>query len=243
MLIDENRTKITIRLGQCELNVCAEHKELLSVFRDFITEPGKQEEFISVGTYEKNQYLDQFPFSEWNAYAEQKCLLILASDNMMKFNQFIFHSVAVTIKGSTWLLSGPSGIGKSTQYRNLRKLYPDEVKIISGDNPVLALMDGKVIVYPSPWNGKENWHSLNSGTLSGIILLEQSKQNQFRAVTQAEAVVPVYRSINTYAKTEEQIHLIADLERRLITTVPVFKFENTGDMDSSAFLYKSLTEM
>lgn len=241
MITNQGQTEIAIRLGQCEMNISIEHEELLTVLQQYITEPGNQDELISVGTYEKEQYLDQFPASEWNAYAEHKCLLNLVSDYMMKFDQFLFHSVAVTVKGKTWLLSGPSGIGKSTQYRNLKKQYPDEIEIISGDNPVLSFVDNRIIVYPSPWNGKENWHSSDTGILNGIVMLEQSGQNRYCALTPSQVVIPVYREIDTYAKTEEQIHLVAEMERKLIRTVPIFRFENTGDPESSEFLYRCLT--
>lgn len=197
-------------------------------------------EILKAGEYEKTQYLEQFTSASWDAYAENKCLLILASDAMMKDNQFIFHSVAVLIHNRVWLLSGPSGVGKSTQYRNLKKLLSEQIDIISGDNPVLSFDENSISVYPSPWNGKENWGTMKTGNLAGIILLRQGERNYIQSVKPSEAVIPVYREINTYAKSEKQVHMIAALEERLISSVPIWSFENTGDLKSSQILYEHI---
>lgn len=231
----------SIMLGKCALRIELTYPQMLYFFKTFYLENCCSDEILSCDAYERNQYLEQFPEAGWDAYAEYKCLLNLASDAMMKHNQLLFHSAAILIGEKAWLLSGPSGVGKSTQYRNLKSLYPDDIEIISGDNPVLIFEKEGISVFPSPWNGKENWGSMKTGELAGIILLKQDTQNSIRAVSPEEAVIPVYEEINTYAKTEEQIHLIASLEEKLITSVPIWEFSNTGDADSSKMLYEHIT--
>ena len=235
-----NFMDFSLRLGHSVLKFEAEHSQIIGFFKDFIVESAECMNVIRVGTYEVDQYLQQFPGSAWDAYAEYKCLLNLASDAMMNQQQFLFHSAAIIIDNQVWLLSGPSGIGKSTQYRNLKTIYGDRIGVVSGDYPVLVFEDDSIAVFPSPWNGKENWGSMDTGKLAGIILLKQSRVNRFSTLSAEEAVVPVYKQINTYAKTEEQIHLVADLEERLITSVPVWSFENTGDLESSRILYEHI---
>ena len=238
MINTSDSTVCSIKLGRCVLHIRLFHRRAVSQFQDFLVETDDQVDIICTGTYEKEQYLEQFQGSPWNAYAEYKCLLNLASDAMMPQNQLLFHSAAVLIHDRVWLLSGASGIGKTTQYRNLKELHPDDVEIISGDNPVLSFEKDGIMVYPSPWNGKENYRSMKTGKLAGIVLLKQEKANAIQPMNPADAVVPAYHEINTYAKTEEQIHLLASLEERLITTVPVWTFGNTGDLQSSEMLYQ-----
>ncbi|MBQ2689096.1 MAG: hypothetical protein IJG05_03360 [Solobacterium sp.] len=226
-----------LRLGRCVLQFDIEHPQVLDWFHGFLAEPYSDTEIIQAGEYEKKQYLEQFPGSAWNAYAEYKCLLNLASDAMMKYNQFLFPSAAVLIDVCAWRLSGPSGIGKSTQYSNLKKLFPDQIDIVSGDYPITSFEGEGITVYPSPWNGKENWGSMQTGKLRRIIHLEQGKQNLLSPVSPKDAVIRVYHQINTYAETEEQIHFLAKLEEQLITSVPIWNYQNTGDNESSRILY------
>lgn len=198
---------------------------------------------IRVSEFEKRIYMEQFAPCEWNAYAELKSLVILASDALLPHERMIIHSTAFALEGRAWLLAAPSGTGKSTQYRNLKELYPDAVEIICGDNPVLQLRENDILVHPSPWNGKEGWGSDIVAPLAGIVLLEQAKENELLRVTAEEAAIPVFRQMETFARTEEPIHKLLRLEERLITSVPLWRFCNTGDPESSRFLYETILEV
>ena len=111
---------------------------------------------VCVSSVERDIYISQFPKEQWGPNAEYKSLIGLVSDKLMLSDRLIFHSVAFALRGRAWLLTAPSGTGKTTQYMNLKKLYGDEIRIICGDNPVLHFMqDGTIMVHPSPWKGKE----------------------------------------------------------------------------------------
>ena len=142
---------------------------------------------------------------------------------------------------TAWLITAPSGVGKTTQYQNLKQLYGEEIQIICGDNPVLHFQGHNIIrVYPSPWNGKENYSGNLEGDLAGIILLTQERKNKIYKVSPEEAVIPIFQEINTYARTPELVHQMFQLEEKLITSVPVWKFENNGTLESSRMLMDSL---
>ncbi|MCR5448932.1 MAG: hypothetical protein K6F23_05985, partial [Solobacterium sp.] len=178
---------------------------------------------------------------EWNSTGEMKMLAPVVSDVLIKYDRMIFHSVAFIMSGRTWLLAAPSGTGKTTQYMNLKELHPD-IRIICGDNPVLWFKDKTIEVHPSPWNGKENMGSAQTGILYGIILLEQGQKNAIEILDKKEAVLPIMGQINTFMKTEETVHQVCRLEQRLLESVPVWKFRNTGTMESSEMLYRHLED-
>ena len=62
------------------------------------------------------------------------------------------------------------------------------------------------MVFHSPWNGKEKFGSAKDAKLAGIILLEQASGNVIEAMPPHESVLPVFHQINTFLKTEEQVH-------------------------------------
>ena len=89
-------------------------------------------------------------------YAEYKALIGPTSAFLLRFRCCIFHAVAFLWQGKAWLLTAPSGTGKSTQFMNWRRLHPAEITMICGDMPVLELReDDSVWVHSSNWNGKE----------------------------------------------------------------------------------------
>ncbi|MBQ9287785.1 MAG: hypothetical protein IJ212_05080 [Bacteroidaceae bacterium] len=91
-----------------------------------------------------------------NDFAEYSLLPIRTSDLLLSMNRCVFHAVAFKWQERAWLIAALPGTGKSTQYKNLKELYPNEISIINGDKPILEVGDkGIIMVHPSPWNGKE----------------------------------------------------------------------------------------
>jgi hypothetical protein len=68
----------------------------------------------------------------------------------------IFHSSALMVDGKAYLFAAPSGTGKSTHALGWRTLFPDQVKMINDDKPLIRKIDGKYYAYGNPWNGKHN---------------------------------------------------------------------------------------
>lgn len=183
---------------------------------------------------------------QFNARTEFETLVIPISDALMFHRRAVFHGVAFIWKKRAWIFAAPSGTGKTTQYRNWKKLWENEVEVICGDKPILYFVvcdirdtdaspekEEDIIVYPSPWSGKEGYSGRNAAPLAGIIFLEQGERNDIRRMSKAEAVVPIFGQWFTFARTEEQINLMCDLEEELINRIPIWKMTNLGDEDSA----------
>lgn len=240
-MVDVNQ--YTIKLADQKIHLKFYYKQTIKLYRDFIHSRYIGNDVIGVSDKEVEIFHENNPGYKWNFRAESKCLTSLVSDALMTYNRLAFHSVAFLWNQKAWLITAPSGTGKTTQYQNLKKLYGNEIKIICGDNPVLHFQDdGIIMVYPSPWNGKENYSGTESAPLAGIILLIQSEKNRIERLLPCDAVVPIFREINTYSRTPELVRQMFRLEEKMITTVPIWKFENTGNLESSKCLMKCLAE-
>ena len=135
-------------------------------------------------------------FTEFNLLLEHICNLLLPYDRCL------FHGVAICVDEQAFLITAPSGTGKSTQYRWWKALYGDEVRLICGDKPILEFQSsGDIIVHPSPWRGKERWPGSSPAKLAGIVYLKQGSFNSIRPMAVSEAVVPLYTQILYQPKT------------------------------------------
>ena len=230
-----------INLAGIHMNCRLRYPELISFFSNYLSTPDLTEKIIEAGPYEEQICLQQFGLEELGVHTEEKVLAALISDELLFYDRLIFHSAAFILQEKAWLLAAPSGTGKTTQYKNLKTLYPDKVDILCGDNPVLIFEpDRRVIVHHSPWNGKEGYGSERTAELAGIILLEQADTNEMKRLKPVDAVLPVFFQFNTFLKTEQQVHQLFELERRLLAAVPVFLFRNTGNLQSSEMLYREI---
>lgn len=230
----------TLILAGCPVNIMFHFWQNMEHCGKFLARTIGKGSFVSAEEYEKEAYYHTFPDREWDIDAENKAMICLASDALLPYNRMIFHSVAFFYNGQAFLMTAPSGVGKSTQYKNLKELYGDDVQIMSGDNPVLHFLENGIMVHPSPWNGKENYGSMLVAPLGGIVCLKQAGFNRISKLTSNEAVVPIFHGMNTYSRNETLVRKLLKLEEKLITSVPVYQLENKGNLESSALLMETI---
>ena len=204
------------------------------------------EKDIVVETEEDCVYVGESEYADWkalgnpsrNAYAEYSLLSCRTSEYLMAYHRVVFHAVAMRWHDKAWLLTAPPGIGKSTQYKNLHELYPEEVSIISGDRPILEMReDGPVFVHPSPWNGKERWFGADGAPLAGIVFLKHG-ENAIESITPAQVAGRTYFSCFQTHESTEILHRVATLTSHLLKAVPLWQLTNRGDYASSELIYE-----
>ena len=179
-----------------------------------------------------------------DGFVEYKSLIGLTAVELLKYDCCIFHSASFVWRGRTFLLTAPSGTGKTTQYLNWQRLFPSEITMICGDMPVLERReDGSVWAHPSSWNGKEKIGSRLCAPVAGIVLLEQGKENHIRPLSARDAVMPFFEQFVVRPDTEEQIRALARLMDQMLRNIPCFKFVNLGDDASTTLLRETLTSL
>ena len=200
---------------------------------------GSCENAIVISKEAVDQYIRQYEASR--GYSESINALYMASNVLMDYGYCAFHAVAVRVCGKGYLIAAESGVGKSTQFMNLKKLYPETVEIINGDKPFLQFTDDqRVIIHTSPWRGKERFGSDICSDLDSIIFLKQAKENRLDRLDPKNAVTRSLRKFLYYPDSIDMIKKVCELERRLLNHTPLFSFANTGDLASSELLYKKL---
>ena len=179
---------------------------------------------------EENRWLveeeeESMPFLEFQS------LMLTTGNALLPYHRALFHGVSFIWKGLAWILTAPSGTGKTTQLKHWYRLFKDEIEVINGDKPLLECReDGSVWVYSSPWRGKERiGFPGRSGKLGGIILLEQANDNQMIPMKPEEAVYPLFSEFVSYPETCYQIRYQGLILERILDAVPVWKLRNLGD--------------
>jgi hypothetical protein len=170
------------------------------------------------------------------AHTEYSVLTAHCSDALLAFDCVILHAAALRWRDRSWLIVAPSGVGKSTQTRNLQTLLPGEVSVICGDRPVLERCGGAFRVHPSPWNGKENWHGAEAAPLGGLILLRRGPENRLYALREDEAILNLYVAFIQTSASVEAVTKVADLEDGVLRAVPTWLLVSDTVPDSTRCL-------
>ncbi|MCF0197193.1 MAG: hypothetical protein HUK03_08225 [Bacteroidaceae bacterium] len=100
----------------------------------------------------------------------------------------LMHASVIRCEGKGFLMTAPSGTGKSTHTR----LWYDNIPgcdLMNDDNPVVRVIDGQAIVYGSPWSGKTPCYRNIEAPIGGIVRLWQKPANSIRRLDPMDAFV------------------------------------------------------
>lgn len=175
-------------------------------------------------------------------FLEFQTLMLATANHLLAHDRALFHGVSFLWRGRAWIITAPSGTGKTTQLRHWLGMLPREVQVINGDKALLECRaDGTVWVHSSPWRGKERIGvPRRGGPLGGVILLEQGEENIITRLSPADAVFDLFVEFISIPETVEQIRLQRDILEKMLDAAPVWKLINRGDEASARLTQDTL---
>lgn len=228
-------TEFTVTLAGRSFRVSARYAETASCFpAPDPAAPLAPGEPVSIPEADWQDYLQSG--SADCAHTEYSLLTANLSDALLAFDCVILHAAALRWRDRSWLIIAPSGVGKSTQTRNLQELLPGQVSVICGDRPVLERRGGAFWVHPSPWNGKEGWHGAEAAPLGGLILLRRGPENRLYALREDEAILNLYAAFIQTSASFETVSKVASLEDAVLRAVPAWLLVSDTVPDSTRCL-------
>lgn len=181
------------------------------------------------------------PDGTLNPAAEAYILMARVSSVLLPRGIVMFHGVSFVWRGKAWLITAPSGTGKTTQLRHWQSLWPDQIALINGDKSLLVMKeDGSFWVYPSPWTGKEGDIGTAYAPLAGIVVLRQSGQNEIRRLSPHESVLRVFEQFLIMDEEASEARAAAAMEDKLLRTIPIWLLDNLGDEESARLTHDTL---
>ena len=232
----ENRQ--TICLAGQTVTMLTRYPEAATCFKPYEVSSIGNEKALFVSN-EEWLFLKKLGIEE-NGQNEASILTALASDLLLEQNRCIIHGVAVKHHGRAWIITGDSGVGKTTQARILMKIQPKQFSIICGDRPILEITETGVMVFPSPWNGKENLRGATAAPLAGILCLRRGETNAVQEMTLREAVLPVFRALIQTGREEGSIMKAVAFTEKLLLRCKVWEQVSATIPDSGELLYRQI---
>ena len=120
-------------------------------------------------------------------------------------NIAVLHGSSFKVGNAAFLIAAKSGTGKSTHTNLLKQLLEEKMEYINDDKPLLKVTDKELVIFGSPWNGKEKRGNNTSGNLKAIIFLNRGETNSYRKLDNKEEV---------YFRLLNQIYLPREKDKR-----------------------------
>ena len=97
------------------------------------------------------------------------------------------HSSVIVSRERGVLFLGESGTGKSTHTRLCRENI-EGATLLNDDSPIVRIVDGKALVFGSPWSGKTPCYKNLSYPIAGFCRLSQAPHNLIRRLHTLAAI-------------------------------------------------------
>lgn len=97
------------------------------------------------------------------------------------------HSSVIVSRERGVLFLGESGTGKSTHTRLWRENI-EGATLLNDDSPIVRIVDGKALVFGSPWSGKTPCYKNLSYPIAGFCRLSQAPHNLIRCLHPLAAI-------------------------------------------------------
>lgn len=150
------------------------------------------------------------------------------------------HSSVIVKEHQAVLCLGESGTGKSTHTRLWRENIED-ARLLNDDSPIVRMIDGKCIVYGSPWSGKTPCYVNKNVPARAFMRLSQAPYNKIHrlpALSAIGAILPSCPPAFAYDNTLQD-H-ICNTVSEIISCTPVYHLECLPDAAAAELSYSTI---
>lgn len=150
---------------------------------------GEEEPVFSISPNQKRMdYLVENGVDISVGDAENMVLCTDFNRNLMKYYGSYIHSSALLFDGKAYLFSANSGVGKSTHTKKWIERFGDRAVIINDDKPSFRFIDGKCIIYGTPFAGGTDVQKNVSAELGALVFIERSEENYLEKIPVSKAI-------------------------------------------------------
>lgn len=169
-------------------------------------------------------------------------LRIIYSQAVLHHSGISVHSAAVILDEKAYLFMGRSGTGKSTHASLWLKTFPGS-ELLNDDNPTIRIVNGKVMVYGTPWSGKTPCYKNKSSQIAGIVRLRQSRSNKFILQEEVNAFVTLLPGCSVISEDFCLREEMCDTLVELLSKIPIGILECLPEKEAAVLCAKTFKEL
>ncbi len=153
----------------------------------------------------------------------------------------LLHASVIRKDGRGYLMTAPSGTGKSTHTFLWYKNIPG-CDLMNDDNPVVRVVDGQPIIYGTPWSGKTPCYRNIQAPVGAIVRIQQRKVNEIRRMRPVEALATLLPAASCM-KWDQRVYLgVCDTLTAIIGRVGIFELGCLPDAEAAWLCYNTVSK-
>lgn len=158
------------------------------------------------------------------------------------YDTAIIHAAAVKKGNAAYAFIGRSGIGKSTHARMWTE-HIDGAHLLNDDSPIVRIIDGKAIVYGSPWSGKTPCYRNESAQLHAMAEIVRDSDNHITRLPPSVSFARLVSACSTLPCVASVHRNTTSIIMKLVTTLGgIYAMHCLPDAEAATVAHSGMTQ-
>ena len=173
-------------------------------------------------------------------YGLNNCMMMAYAFATATLDTILIHSSVIRWDGKGYLMTAPSGTGKSTHTHLWYTTIPG-CDLMNDDNPIIRMVDGKPVIYGSPWSGKTPCYRNIQAPIGAIVRIQQRPENSIRRLSPVEAFAMLLPACSSM-KWDKRVYCgICDSIAKFIETVRIWELGCLPNSEAAILCHDAVT--
>lgn len=152
----------------------------------------------------------------------------------------LIHASCVLHNGKAYPFTAKSGTGKST-HSSLWMKHIEGAELLNDDNPIIRIIDGRPVVYGSPWSGKTPCYRNRQAQLGAVVQIERATTNYIERLPIVQAFAALLPACSSMKWDAELNDLLCNSLSAILQTTPVYAMHCLPDEEAARVCHQMLT--
>lgn len=166
------------------------------------------------------------------AFGFNNAMMIAFAFSSAMHQTLLMHSSVTIYRGRGNLFLGKSGTGKST-HSSLWLNNFEGTELLNDDNPAVRIVDGRAIVYGTPWSGKTPCYKNLSAPVNAFVMLDQKPYNRIKRQETLQGLASLMTSCSSMIWDSRTYRAICNTMAALLAMAPVYFLECLPDLEAA----------
>ncbi len=175
------------------------------------------------------------------AFGLNNCIMIAFAFSTIRIGTLLVHASVIRKDGYGYLMTAPSGTGKSTHTFLWYKNIPG-CDLMNDDNPVVRIIDGKSIVFGSPWSGKTPCYRNTEVPIGAIVRIQQRPKNSIRPMNPVESMAVMLSQVSSMKWDKNIYHTVCSTLAELIGCTSFYELGCLPNADAAHLCYNTVAK-
>lgn len=153
----------------------------------------------------------------------------------------LIHASCVRNGGKAYPFIAKSGTGKSTHSALWLKNI-EATDLVNDDNPIIRVIDGKSILYGSPWSGKTPCYRNIKAPLGAVTRIERASSNSIEQLRPTQAFASLLPSCSSMKWDTVVYNNLCDILSEIIATTPVYTLHCLPDNEAAILCHSTIAD-